>query len=179
MFVIGVCGDARIGKTTVANMLAKHMSVAKIYPFAGPLKEMAKSIGWDGHKDAKGRKLLQILGTEIGRECISETIWEDAWRLQVGEAAREGVTIMIADDVRFSNELNLIHELGGVIIIIRKPSIFRFFKRLFLRCVGKLHASEVGFSKKQADYVILNTGNKEELEEKIKQLSDELNVRVR
>ena len=169
MIIIGVCGDAGIGKTTVSKSLEKYMSVAKIYPFAGPLKEMAREIGWNGEKDEKGRKLLQVLGTEIGRQCISESIWEDKWRAQVGVAARDGVDIMIADDVRFPNELALIRELAGVVIIVRKPSIFRPFKRLFLRCIGRLHASEVGFRNKEGDIIINNAGTMEELDTYIKE----------
>lgn len=178
MLVIGICGDATIGKTTLAQMLESRLTPAKICPFAGPLKQAALDLGWNGKKDAKGRKLLQLLGTDVGRNCISETIWEDKWRKQIGEQARDGIEYMIADDVRFPNELALIKEVGGVVIKVKKRSIFRPIKRLIMRLFGRLHASEIGFKDKDVDIIVVNNGTKGDLDDKSALVAKELNDRI-
>lgn len=76
--------------------------------------------GWDGYKESdygqEIRGLLQRLGTECGRELISDTIWIDA--------ALNGKTgdIVVAD-CRFPNEAQAIKDRGGYIVRINRPGI--------------------------------------------------------
>ncbi len=64
-------GKAGVGKTTSANILYKIMSKnnleVEIGSFAIGVKSTALHMGWDGEKDAKGRKLLIDIGM-AGRE---------------------------------------------------------------------------------------------------------------
>ncbi len=103
--VIVLTGKKGSGKTTVSNWFAKqlnkHHYTTSVQPMAAPLKAVATSMGWNGEKDEKGRRLLQLLGTECGRNCISENIWIDKW-IHTAKIANSKVTII--DDCRFDNE---------------------------------------------------------------------------
>lgn len=105
LVVIGICGPALSGKSTFGTMLgarvAERVGSSSVHhcPFAGPLKTFARAMGWNGAKDDRGRRLLQLLGTECGRECIGPDVWVDQWR-----ALLPGRGYVIVDDVRFRNE---------------------------------------------------------------------------
>jgi thymidylate kinase len=109
---IALTGPMGSGKTTIANAIKeRYGSQAIILPMAQPLKDFAKQMGWDGRKDKRGRRLLQLLGTECGRKCISEDVWVDKWD---EEANKWSGSIVICDDCRFDNEtavMNMVFEL--------------------------------------------------------------------
>lgn len=122
MYIIGLCGKAGAGKTTFANMLIDNFikltdmhKGAMILPYAKALKDLALSIGWNGEKDDKGRRLLQLLGTDVCRNCIDEDYWVKAWDKQRQEAIADNIELFIADDVRFLNEVSRIDDLNGTI----------------------------------------------------------------
>ena len=66
------------------------------------------------------RHLLRTLGTEWGRECVSPTVWLDVW---LAKALRK--SFVVVDDVRFKNEADLIHLLGGQMWRITRPGVVR------------------------------------------------------
>lgn len=180
--IIGIIGGMHVGKSTVANLIMESMQGdSVIIPFAGPLKDEARKFGWDGKKDLKGRKFLQVLGTEIGR-AYDEMYWVKKWDERVMCTDSE---IIISDDVRFENEINAVKRLGGVIIkikgkrrksedLLRMPikKFWRWVKSLFLHA----HASEKGFPDSIADHVINNDGDMDRLREQIKELTNILTL---
>lgn len=116
---IGFVGQAGSGKTTCA-MIAKSILIDRghidvgILPFAAPLKQFAIELGWNGEKDEKGRRLLQLLGTECGRQCIHPDLWVMKWEDRANE-----YNITIADDIRFENEAKAIKKRGILIHVAR------------------------------------------------------------
>ena len=61
MKVVAFCSPVpECGKDTVCSIMG-----LKRFAFADRLKEIAYSIGWDGKKDDRGRKLLIDLGAAI------------------------------------------------------------------------------------------------------------------
>ena len=117
--IIGIAGRAGAGKSTIAEMLVKALgggTHVKIIPFAKPLKEFARKLGWDGNKDAKGRRLLQLLGTDVGRECIDEDIWVKHWCSLCDDALRDGYNHILVDDMRFPNEIAAVLSRGGIVL---------------------------------------------------------------
>lgn len=109
---IGIAGKAGSGKTTLANAIQRRIrqrGKCVIIPFAQPLKEICLQMEWNGKKDARGRRLLQIVGTDAARNCISEDIWIDKW-LELIRKTKEidFHTVVIAPDIRFPNEVNVI-----------------------------------------------------------------------
>lgn len=97
------------GKTTAAGFVINEISqeniIVRMTSFAAKIKEVAyKYFFWDGVKDERGRKLLQKLGTEVGREY-----YEDMWCRHLDEAVNAGVippNFVLVDDWRFPNELS-------------------------------------------------------------------------
>jgi hypothetical protein len=159
-FVIGIAGPAGSGKGVFARMLAVFLDDSAIVPFAAPLKEMARALGWDGQKDAKGRRLLQLLGTEVGRQCIAEDIWVYRWVRAVSGKTRA----VIADDCRFENEANAIHGLGGVVVCLTGRGY----------ADTPTHASEAGLPADCIDVRIENTGSLDQLFTKARLFATEL-----
>lgn len=154
-FIIGLSGPMGVGKTTTANEIikialehqARYPAVHKV-AFADALKTCAiRWFGWNGQKDEKGRRMLQLLGTEVGR-AYDENVWICHWRSAVdiiGSAHPRGAVI-VADDVRFDNEASYIKGMGG------------FMARLVGRGGGDAlamkHSSEGGINGEYIDTVI-------------------------
>jgi len=128
--VIGLYSPApQSGKSTVAKFLAQSYGY-EIVPFASTLKGMTRVFlqsfygdvatpAWmDANKDLvvfekaghdiTVRYLMQTLGTEWGRELLGRDVWVDLWRHSVSDKL-----LVIADDMRFPNEFEAVHALGG------------------------------------------------------------------
>lgn len=154
MLLIGLTGSMGSGKSTAANIIVDYYG-GKIVPFAKPLKDIAYQMGWNGKKDKKGRRLLQLLGTECGRECIGEDVWCEMWIKYINENIPPQ-TCIVADDVRYANEANLIRFLDGKVIRINRPGH-----------EPSEHASERRLAKRLIDIEINNNGDIKELRDKI------------
>jgi len=109
-----VSGPIRSGKTTFGNMLVSNLTEkglnAEKFSFADPIKKLATYMGWNGVKDTRGRKLLQLLGTECGRGYN-----EDCWVSLVIDKTIPGMNrypfdVIVIDDWRFPNEREYIER---------------------------------------------------------------------
>jgi hypothetical protein len=121
MHVIGITGIMYAGKTTVGKMLSLKVygHESHIFPFGASLKRRAYELGWDGVKDEKGRRLLQLLGTEICRQCIDPNYWVVAWQNDNLHYIRDRkLDWVFIDDVRFLNEAKMVKDMGGHMIRI-------------------------------------------------------------
>jgi len=128
MRLIGIAGPARAGKDTLASYLLDNLSDDwSRSSFADPIKKMLEVIGVDCSDEAKAviddrfcytpRHMMQILGTEWGREMIHGNIWVEAFaRLNAGEC-------VIVPDVRFENEAELVREHGVLIHLVGRGGI--------------------------------------------------------
>ena len=101
------------------------------------------------------RKLLQLLGTECGRQIIHPNIWVNSLFADYKKDSNWIIT-----DVRFTNEAQAIKDKGGIMIRINRP-LYR---------LDDQHPSETALDNYNFDYVIENEGNIDELVQKIKQL---------
>lgn len=149
--IVGLSGYARSGKDESAKalqeigwerrafadklrefLLALNPLVAPgVQPAFGAHKviataqEVIDQYGWDGYKEspygAHMREYLQRLGTECGRELISDTIWIDA---ALGGASHGGpAPKIVVTDVRFPNEFDAIINRGGMMIRVTRPGV--------------------------------------------------------
>jgi hypothetical protein len=151
MKIIAFTGLAQSGKTTAAN----YIPGAKILSFADPVKQIAlTAFNWDGVKDEKGRRLLQVIGTECGR-AYDYDIWVKKMKEQIDKYAPI-YSIIAIDDCRFDNESQLVRGLGGMVIEILRPG-----------CAPDGHASEAGISPNLIDRQINNDGTLEQFKEKV------------
>lgn len=166
--LIGLYSPApQSGKTTVANALAASQGFCRV-AFADPLKAMTcrflEGLGYREdqaqrlvHVDkavtipelgVTARHLLQTLGTEWGRTCVAPDVWLKCW-----QAAAKRHPRVVADDVRFPNEAQLIRDMGGQLWCIVRPGVE----------AATTHASEGGLAGWEFDRVIVNDGTLREL----------------
>lgn len=130
------------GKTTVADILIREHGYTHL-AFAAPLKSMIRSflhasgystavidhflspmgkeVELPGLHRCTTRHLMQTLGTEWGRNCISPDVWSQLWHRRASQLLTQGHRI-VADDVRFPEEAALIHALSGELWRISRPS---------------------------------------------------------
>lgn len=119
MKIIGISGKMGTGKTSAAEVLEEYEYVRK--SFATPLKWIAtRYFFWDGEKDEKGRRLLQRLGTDVGRE-FDKDVWVKHMEHDLNQLSKVAENIgkelkVVIDDCRFPNELEFIRSLGGTVI---------------------------------------------------------------
>jgi len=112
--LIAVTGKAGSGKSEVARILHEMQPGSLILSFAAPVKRIAKEFyGWDGEKDASGRRLLQDIAT-AGRRYNSE-IWVNCMLERIN-MVQHNLDVIIIDDLRFLNEAKLVRNFQGKII---------------------------------------------------------------
>lgn len=106
-----ISGKAGVGKSTLAKMLAGKLgpSQAIIVPFAIGVKKVATSMGWNGEKDEKGRRLLQGIGA-IGREYDQDMWVKKSYDQVLNYVTEYGVSYIITDDWRFPNEVEAVRR---------------------------------------------------------------------
>ena len=61
------------------------------------------------------RLALQLIGTEIMRNHFNQNIWLDSLEYRIRKQANNNNCIVVSD-ARFKNELDLIKDLGGVVL---------------------------------------------------------------
>jgi len=160
--IIGISGYARSGKDTIADYLVKNYSFDQ-KSFAAPMKKamyvldpivksdevgvfryknIVDSYGLDLAKDKvpEIRRLLQVFGTEVGRDMFGVNFWVD---LVLNNINSENTVI---SDVRFKNEADSIRLRGG--------QIWRVNRKNISPITG--HISEVDLDDYDFDHVINN-----------------------
>ncbi len=180
--IVGVYSDApQSGKSSVAGWLVEENGYLRL-PFAKVLKDMCKplfaALGYsvvDIHRFETGdktdfieitndgihlpsgctvRHIYQCLGTDFGRKMIDPAIWITAWRRSVKQALDDhhypGV---VADDLRYPNEMAALREIGGQAWSVRRPGAVR----------PNGHESEGQLDCENADFAIENNGTIEDL----------------
>ena len=136
--LIGFSGKKGSGKSYFANYLVNNKLFIKL-SFASPLKEITKILFNLSDEDVKDpikkelinpkfnaspRELMQWLGTDIMREEFNKkfnysgSIWIDSVKDKVKTLLDNNKDVVI-DDVRFQNEVDMIHSLGGIVINLR------------------------------------------------------------
>lgn len=116
--MIGICGgtwgDSGVGKTTVANILAKKLDYYPI-SFVEPIKEAAKKyFDWDGIMTQETRILLDRI-CRMGRQ-----ISEDYWLNLTMSRIPTNISKIVFDDLWFANEVRMITSNNGIIVRITK-----------------------------------------------------------
>ena len=172
MKLIGLIGQARVGKDTVGEYLHEYHLFNR-RSFAGPLKTMLESVFGDrfdsGDREQpidwlgkSPRQLMQTLGTEWGRNCVHPDLWvllaENEWKLHTARRynVESGIN-MVFTDVRFHNEADMILDQGGELWHIVRPDA--------PQVAG--HASELYDWAPYPRQIIVNNGTLDQLYAKI------------
>jgi hypothetical protein len=85
------------------------------------LAHLVDHIGWErAKKFAAVRTTLQKIGTEAGRDIHGRDCWLDIAEAKIEAAYPNPVVIT---DIRFPNEAEFVHDLGGVVVGIERLGI--------------------------------------------------------
>lgn len=161
--IIGVTGYAKHGKDSTGKILMEEFGF-KRYAFADILKSMAMVLnpiipdmtytrrlyqlvqdqGWDEAKKVpEVRRFLQVLGTEAVRDHIGEDAWVTALENQITEDGLLNSGKVVITDVRFPNEADWVHSIGGVLWRITRYANPDYFDHTpFDNGIGTDHPSE-------------------------------------
>jgi len=171
-----IAGQARSGKDTVLQIIKKHYentnkAVVKL-GFADYIKNYAMKItNWNGEDKTKPRELLQIIGTDIVRNQINK----DFFINRVCEdimVYKYFFDVIIISGARFPNELDIPKKLfkNVKIIKVERPN---FTNELTEK--QKEHITEHALENyNNYDYLIVNDGDINDLEKKVKQMIGEI-----
>ena len=189
--LIGVVGLIGSGKGTVSDRLEQKHNFRKD-SFAKSLKDAVSSMfNWDREmlegktdqsrawrekpdtfwskrfgKDVTPRWVLQYFGTEVMRHGMHDAIWVDSCM-----ARYDGKPTVIAD-TRFENEIKIIREMGGSILLVKRGQDPDWFTDYVEGNVvpKNVHLSEYAWAKSEYDHLITNDGTLEDLHSKIDDL---------
>lgn len=116
-------GGAGAGKSIAAQFLIDTLDY-RTAKFAYPVYDIARN--YFGMKE-KDRKLLQLIGTESGRDYIDRDIWVKRF-VEDTMIANKAASLLgqrgmhfVSDDVRFRNEHELLKKAGWVGIYLESP----------------------------------------------------------
>jgi hypothetical protein len=98
------------------------------------------------------REVLQKLGTDVGRNLISDNVWVDATLARIGRECGPDDNIVLTD-TRFPNEADAIRKMGGYVVRIEREG------------VGPVndHPSETSLDDYDFDLIVTNNGPIEDL----------------
>ncbi len=188
MTLIGLYSHAPgSGKTTVAGMIGLLSPCAyRRLSFAEPLKKIVAGVlddlGYDGwewvlaRKDTKlpdllltPRQMLQTLGTEWGRGCVHPDLW-----VKIAQSSQSATKLFFADnctvtfdDMRFPNEAEMIRRCGGELWLVERPDVV----------YDGDHGSEGALRGIVPDRIVLNDGDRDQLQQTVANLIKELNTK--
>lgn len=174
MRVICISAKAGAGKDTFAAMVKKELEDAGYSVLTTHYADLVKDIckrffGWNGKKDEYGRRLMQYVGTDVGR-AYNENIWVDhiADMLTMFNGQWDFVLI---PDTRFPNEIEVLKNRGLSVTSVR---IHRPDFQTSLTPEQLLHPSECALDHYDFDALIINDGNEADLAEKALNFTREL-----
>lgn len=172
--IVGIHGPMQSGKDTLGKILVDDFGFKRV-AFADALrealyalnpivpssefyyhrlKEIVDEKGWDKAKVEipEIRRLLQVLGTEAGRDIHGQNCWTDIVAHKFEEEPQQS---FVCTDVRFPNEVEIIKDYDGIVIRLERTGT----------SPSDSHVSEQFLE--NCDFVVENNGTLEELKEKI------------
>jgi dephospho-CoA kinase len=169
--IIGFIGKMGAGKDEAFKQLFQKIDIVQ-YTFAGPLKRFVKTAWNVSDEDMLAkpkyvRELLQIVGTNLFRQQVSENFWIDQLEKDILRTV-DGMQRLASNDkhigitdVRFLNEAQYITMQNGLLIRVVRPQGNTVAGAATV--AQQAHASEMELEKIKEDVTIKNDGTKEQL----------------
>jgi dephospho-CoA kinase len=184
--IIGVLGRKGSGKDTISDHIIKKYNYEKMQ-FAEPLKSICKTLFNFSDEQVYGdlketidpawgvtpRHVLQYIGTNMFRNHIKElfpeignNFWVNLIKIKYLKKCESSNNVkVIVSDVRFQNEIDIIHQLNGKVIKLTRPSLTN----------NDEHESEKNIDNLNGDFTIINDGSLEELYSKVNKIINTIN----
>lgn len=164
--VICISGKAQHGKDTTAAMMKRMIEddgySVLIVHYGDLVKYICeKFFNWDGKKDEAGRQLLQFVGTDVVRK-VDPDFWVN-FVVSVLKMFPMWDYVLIPD-CRFPNEIDDVASEGFPELCVR---VNRIDFKSPLTPEQQMHPSETALDNASFDYVLVNDGTLEDLEEKV------------
>lgn len=130
------------GKSVVAQHLVDNHGF-ELVKFAGPLKAMTRALLEELGEDytviearlegnlkehvipalqVSCRRVMQTIGTELGRVCWHENVWADIAGHRASSLLSAGRNVVV-DDMRYLNELAAVKSAGGIPLRVTRPGV--------------------------------------------------------
>jgi hypothetical protein len=206
--IIGLVGFIGSGKGTVGDLLHTQYGYATD-SFARPLKDAVAAIfGWDRDMlegntvqsrawrevpDAfwsekfgypfTPRQALQLMGTEAGRNVFHKQVWV------ISLLQRNQGRDVVVTDVRFKNEVQALHDAGGIIVRVRRGPEPEWYETALNANQGDpvalasmmfssplIHSSEWDWIGSNINHTIYNDGRLADLQDNVRHLVENRNV---
>lgn len=119
------------------------------------------------------RTVIQIVGTEVFRYKYGADVWIRMVRREINDLIKKGYSRFVITDVRYPNEADFIHELGGFVLKLSiSPDV------TFKRNDGGIasHASETELGKIVGDFNVQNDYTLIPLRQVLAYVSAKMNV---
>lgn len=178
--ILGLSGYARSGKDTFADILVDKYDFKKV-AFADKLRDCVYALnpyvvseyslntlhlqevidhyGWNGYKNTPWgediRRVIQNMGTEVGRDILGPNIWVDATMNSLPPEEN-----IVFTDCRFPNEADAVRNSDGALVRISRPGVKPV----------NAHTSETQLDDYDFDYRVVNDSTVKKLEK----LADEI-----
>jgi len=202
--IIGICGLIGSGKGTVADILVEQGY--KKVSFADKLKDgVATVFGWDramleGDTDESrawreqpdefwtaetGRTITpRIVLQEFGTDCMRDGFYDGVWVSLLKKELVENPGDYVIPDVRFSNEQNMIRDIGGQVWQVRRGNVPLWWETA-INCnesnsseesnnpmkvvFPEVHASEWKWARRDEEFTVTidNNGSMEDLKHQV------------
>ena len=178
--IIGISGKAGTGKDYIAQKYFVQQYSYKTFSFAWHFKVwlIGKGVATFDEvfatKPPAVRKMLQLEGTEYGRDVYGPDVWCNTALTWMQTLADNGYgTNYVIADCRFPNEAAFIHSRGGKVIRIHAP---RRAENNSLTEEARQHISETALDEyTKFDYIVNNNYDDSRLlDADIKSIMDEL-----
>jgi len=205
--IIGLVGFIGSGKDTVAGEFVRQGCVRD--SFASPLKDLCAAIfGWSrellegdtaesrefretpdmfwtrklGIDNFTPRVALQLIGTDVMRKHFSNDIWLNSLEYRFRKANHNRCVVI--SDVRFKNELELIKNMNGYVVWVRRGELPEWYdtaasahtgnavsRKIMQTRYRDIHESEWNWVGFDHDFVINNDGTLDDLCTKVADIS--------
>ncbi len=204
--IIGLVGFIGSGKDTAAQHFIKNGCIRD--SFATPLKDACSAIfGWPrellegdtvesrefretpdmfwtrktGIDNFTPRLALQLIGTDVMRNHFNSDIWLNSLEYRIRRASTSECVVI--SDARFRNELDLIHNMNGKIIWVKRGEMPQGYDVAVIANSGNavsrkimqtrykdIHESEWNWAGYPVDFIVDNNGSLNDLADQVEDI---------
>lgn len=198
--LIGLGGKLRAGKDAVGDYLeekhdfvklgmsdALNEALLKLNPWIPVPSGMSADVTYlpyahihemygyvEAKKNPEVRRLLQVLGTEVGREMIDQDVWVKIAEKKILEHWANGKSVVITA-MRFPNEIEMLERLGGFSVWVERPTADRLGDTQGDEVQIGAHASENSVSEVDFQFTLLNDSTLDALYAKVEEVLRQAN----